>query len=165
MHRQSGVGKAEPMGGGVSASFEPWPSGSWKLRRPARRGTLLSMSANAIMVHLDFEDHDRNWTLWIEAVRPSEQWIRLIYRMHENTSPTSGVIVAEITNQERVYCFLDQVQDTDEPAQAIAAQIIDMLWTLASEKPPQDALDYLRWRVGEWICDERRHAIDDSRAA
>ena len=75
-------------------------------------------------------------------------------------------MVAKITERERVYCFLDQVRDpNDGDPGELAAQILDMLVTLATEKPPEDAIAYLKWRTSEWIRDERGRAIGAAGAA
>ncbi|MDR3389436.1 MAG: hypothetical protein P4L92_20520 [Rudaea sp.] len=124
------------------------------------------MSAHSAMAQFDFEDSDRTWTLWIEALRPNDQWIRLLYQRHSDKSPASGKTVAKITDRERVYCFLEQVCDHDsgDPVE-LAAQILDMLVTLASEKPPEDAVAYLKWRTGEWIRDARGRGMGREDAA
>ena len=52
------------------------------------------MSEYAIMVQLDVPSGDRTWTLWIEAMRPTEQWVRLLYHLHGDNSPASVARVA-----------------------------------------------------------------------
>jgi hypothetical protein len=126
----------------------------------------LPMGAHSVSAQFDFEDSDRTWTLWVEALRPNDQWIRLFYQLHSDKPPAASKMVAKITERERVYCFLDQVRDPDDadPGE-LAAQILDMLVTLASEKPPEDAVAYLKWRTSEWIRDERRRATCQGAAA
>jgi len=124
------------------------------------------MGAHSIMAQFEFEDSDRDWTLWIEALRPNDQWIRLYYRLHAEQSLVSSRMVAKITDRDRVYCFLDQVFDADDgDPMEVASQILDMLVTLATEKPPEEAVYYLKWRTSEWIRDERRRATGEGAAA
>ncbi len=124
------------------------------------------MGAHAITAQFEFEDCDRTWTLWIEALRPNDQWIRLFYQLHSEKPPVSSKMVAKITDRDRVYCFLDQVCDVNDGDPAdLAAQILDMLVTLATEKPPEEAVDFLKWRTNQWIRDERGRAIGEEGAA
>jgi hypothetical protein len=118
-----------------------------------------------IVAHFNAKAGDRIWTLWIEALRPNGQWIRLLYRHHDGHAWSPGVVVAEITHRDRVHCFLELAYDNDEEADALAEQTVDMLWTLAREKPPVDAMTGLRWRLRKWICDERRRAANCLKAA
>ena len=124
------------------------------------------MGAHSVSAQFDFEDSDRTWTLWVEALCPNDQWIRLFYQLHSDKPPAASKMVAKITERERVYCFLDQVRDPDDadPGE-LAAQILDMLVTLATEKPPEDAVAYLKWPTSEWIRDERRRATCQGAAA
>jgi hypothetical protein len=126
----------------------------------------LHMGAHSVTAQFDFEDSDRTWTLWIEALRPNDQWIRLFYQLHDDKSPAPSKMVAKITERERVYCFLDQVCDADDgdPGE-LSAQILDMLVTLATEKPPEDAVAFLKWRTSQWIRDERVRIVGEEDAA
>jgi hypothetical protein len=129
----------------------------WLARLPTKRPAPMA-------VNFSFNGSDGTWTLWIEAYCASGQWIRLLHNQ-EIDSSSRNIPIAEISNRNRVHCFLEQVHDHDNDADELAIQLIDMLWTLAREKkPPQKAREHLRWRLWQWICDERRRT-DYAKAA
>ena len=124
------------------------------------------MREHKIMVQFDVQSGDRTWTLWIEAMRPTEQWVRLLYHVHGDNSPSLGITVAEMADSDRVYFFLDQVRDfNNEDPDGLAAKMLNTLLHSANESAPDDVVANFKYRVCEWICDERRRAMTDAEEA
>ncbi len=99
----------------------------------------------------DFEENERQWSLWVErGVRMHT--LRLSY-MCPDRDPSAVITVAQLPIGHAV---LDSLADAQHDPAALSEQLIDMLSTLASEKPSADCVAYLRWRFCEAIRDQRR---------
>ena len=106
---------------------------------------------NTVLMKLDFEDHDRVWSLWVETGL-RVHCMRLSYAANiDEQSP--GTTVAHLNVGDNVF---ESMSDPAEDAKALAEQYVDMLLTLASEQPPADCISYLQWRLCESIKDLRR---------
>jgi hypothetical protein len=99
----------------------------------------------------DFEEGERLWSLWVEyGVRMHA--LRLSY-VFADRDPSAVITVAQLPIGQAV---LDAFADAQHDPAALSEQLIDMLSTLASEKPSADCVAYLRWRFCEAIHDVRR---------
>jgi hypothetical protein len=108
-------------------------------------------------MRVDFEDHDRTWAVWVETgIRIHT--LRLSYALRRPGSE-SVVSVAQLPIGDAV---LDSFADSQEEPKALSEQLIDMLYTLASEKPPTECISYLQWRFCESIHDLRKRASAQS---
>jgi hypothetical protein len=100
---------------------------------------------------LDFEDHDRVWSLWMETgLRVHSMRLSHATNIDEQSPCTT---VARMNVGDNVF---ESMSDPAEDAKALAEQYVDMLLTLASEQPPADCINYLQWRLSEFIKDLRR---------
>jgi hypothetical protein len=105
----------------------------------------------AVLMKLDFEDHDRVWSLWIETgLRVHSMRLSHATNIDEQAPCTT---VACMNVGDNVF---ESMSDPAEDAKALAEQYVDMLLTLASEQPPADCISYLQWRLSESIKNLRR---------
>ena len=117
------------------------------IRTPKARYPIRSSS---ILVKLDFEGRDRVWSLWIE-IGLRVHCMRLSHSAGFDERLPS-VVVAHINVDDRV---LEAIRNGHEGPKELSEHYLDMLLTLASEHPPADCMDYLRWRRCEFITRQR----------
>ena len=92
---------------------------------------------NTVLMKLDFEDHDRVWSLWVETGL-RVYCMRLSYAANiDEQSP--GTTVAHLNVGDNVF---ESMSDPAEDAKALAEQYVDMLLTL--DKFLNDLRDKLR---------------------
>ena len=102
----------------------------------------------------DFEEAERLWSLWVEhGVRMHT--LRLSY-VFSDRDPSVVITVAQLPIGGAV---LDSFADEQHDPAALSEQLIDMLSTLASEKPSGDCVAYLCWRFCEAIRELRRRNL------
>jgi hypothetical protein len=107
--------------------------------------------ANTIVVKVEFYDDEHVWSLWIER-GISRHGIRLA----KWTKPQSyALTVAYLPIHDEA---LLAVWDIGEEPKPLAEQLVDMLVTLALEKPSEDCINFLQWRLCEAIHDLRRRS-------
>ncbi len=102
------------------------------------------------------EDVNFTWALSLESTGDGVSALCLSKAPLELTGARAGRAVAEIRDQRQVDAMVVRVADPSEPPSELAVELIDMLVTLSQEKPSPECLDFMRWRLCEWIVENRR---------
>ena len=68
-------------------------------------------------------------------------------------------MVAEIGEQRQVDAIIARVGDDSIQPQELAIELMDLLLTLAADKPSEECIGFLTWRLREWVEASRRSRI------
>jgi hypothetical protein len=113
------------------------------------------------LLQVDCDDEGHQWSLLFDG----EHAVRLTYDGQAD-EPEEGIIAAELVDPRQLSALIERICDYhDQDAHALATEIFDLLLTLAPMKPSQDCIDFLVWRIREWICDNRRDGWSESNVA
>ena len=102
------------------------------------------------------DDVDCTWSLSLESTGEEVSALRLSNAPLNLTGARRGRLMAEICDPRQVDAMVTRVTDAVEPAGELAIELIDLLVTLSSKKPSNECLDFMRWRLCEWIVENRR---------
>jgi hypothetical protein len=102
------------------------------------------------------DDVNCTWSLSLESTGDGVSALCLSNAPLELTGARAGRIVAEIRDPRQVDAMVTRVGDPAEPPSDLAVELIDLLVTLSQEKPSTECLDFMRWRLCEWIVENRR---------
>jgi hypothetical protein len=113
-----------------------------------------AMRTHPLQVFCD--DVNCTWSLSLESTGDGVSAMRLSKAPLELTGAFAGRILAEIRDPRQVDAMVTRVTDPAEPAPELSVELIDLLVTLSPEKPSTECLDFMRWRLCEWIIENRR---------
>jgi hypothetical protein len=113
-----------------------------------------AMKPHPLQVFCD--DVDCTWSLSLESSGEGVSALRLSTAPLDLTGARSGRLMAEICDPRQVDAMVTRVTDPAEPAPELSVELIDLLVTLSPKKPSAECLDFMRWRLCEWIVDNRR---------
>ena len=102
------------------------------------------------------DDVNCTWSLSLESSGDGVGALRLSNAPLDLTGARAGRVMAEIRDPRQVDAMVTRVTDPVEPAPELAVELIDLLVTLSPEKPSIECLDFMRWRLCEWIVENRR---------
>jgi hypothetical protein len=102
------------------------------------------------------DDVDCTWSLSLESSGEGVSSLRLSTAPLELTGARSGRLMAEIADPRQVDAMVARVTDPAEPAPELSVELMDLLVTLSRKKPSTECLDFMRWRLCEWIVENRR---------
>jgi len=105
------------------------------------------------------DDVNCTWSLSLESSGDSVSALCLSCAPLDLTGARAGRIVAEIRDPRQVDAMVTRVGDPTEPPSELAVELIDLLVTLSQEKPSTECLDFMRWRLREWIVENRRGRV------
>ena len=105
------------------------------------------------------DDVNCTWSLSLESSGDGVSALRLSNAPLELTGARAGRLMAEIRDQRQVEAMVARVTDPAEPPSDLAIELIDLLITLSPEKPSTECLDFMRWRLCEWIVENRRGRV------
>jgi len=113
-----------------------------------------AMRTHPLQVFCD--DVNCTWSLSLESSGDGVGALRLSHAPLDLTGARAGPVMAEIRDPRQVDAMVTRVTDPVEPAPELAVELIDLLVTLSPEKPSIECLDFMRWRLCEWIVENRR---------
>jgi hypothetical protein len=113
-----------------------------------------AMRTHPLQVFCD--DVNCTWSLSLESSGDGVGALRLSNAPLDLTGARAGRVMAEIRDPRQVDAMVTRVTDPVEPAPELAVELIDLLVTLSPEKPSIECLDFMRWRLCEWIVENRR---------
>jgi len=116
-----------------------------------------AMRTHPLQVFCD--DVNCTWSLSLESSGDGVSALRLSNAPLELTGARAGRLMAEIRDQRQVEAMVARVTDPAEPPSDLAIELIDLLITLSPEKPSTECLDFMRWRLCEWIVENRRGRV------
>lgn len=116
-----------------------------------------AMRTHPLQVFCD--DANCTWSLSLESSGEGVSALCLSCAPLELTGARAGRIVAEIRDPRQVDAMVTRVGDPAEPPSDLAVELIDLLVTLSQEKPSTECLDFMRWRLCEWIVENRRGRV------
>ena len=64
--------------------------------------------------------------------------------------------VAEIREPRQVDAVISRIGDASITPQQVAAELMDLLLTLATRRPDEESISFLVWRLREWVAESRR---------
>jgi hypothetical protein len=114
----------------------------------------IAMRPQPLQVFCD--DVSCTWSLSLESSGEGVSALRLSNAPLDLTGARRGRLMAEIRDPRQVDAMVVRVADLSEPAPDLSIELMDMLVTLSPEKPSPECLDFMRWRLCEWIVENRR---------
>ncbi len=103
------------------------------------------------------DDIDRTWSLSLETSGERVSALRLSNAPLALTGARRGRLMAEICEPRQLEAMVSRVTDSHESPSSLAVELMDLLLTLSAEKPGIECLDFMRWRLCEWIVENRRN--------
>lgn len=100
---------------------------------------------------------DQTWSLSLETTRSEGRAFRLACGPLIQKGSAPEEIVAEIREPRQVDAVIARVGDAAVDAQDLAVELMDLLLTLAVNKPTDDCVAFLTWRLCEWVIASRRN--------
>ena len=123
----------------------------------------LPMKPHPLQVFCD--DVDCTWSLSLESAGEGVRALRLSNAPLDLTGSRQGRLMAEIRDPRQVDAMVTRVTDPTEPAAELAVELIDLLVTLSPARPSTECLDFMRWRLCEWIVENRRGQMHNENVA
>ncbi len=111
------------------------------------------------------DEKNRTWSLSLDMTGEVARALRLSVAPHSQTGARSGKTVADIREPRQVDAVLSRVVDGSTPASELSQELMDLLTTLADERPGPECIAYLQWRLCEWIVESRRSQFNGEHAA
>ena len=108
------------------------------------------------------DDLDRTWSLSLETSGDGVNALRLSNAPLALTGARRGRLMAEICEPRQLEAVVARVTDSNEPPSSLSVELMDLLLTLSPEKPGIECLDFMRWRLCEWIVENRRNRFHGS---
>jgi hypothetical protein len=116
-------------------------------------------------LHVFCDDGDSTWSLFLETGGDTARALRLSVAPVAQTGARSGTIVGEIREARQIDAVIARVADAGVPPKELSEELIDLLVTLAREQPSNECIEFLRWRLCEWVVENRRSRFNDEYAA
>ena len=116
-------------------------------------------------LHVFCDDGNCTWSLFLEMGGVTVRALRLSVAPLAQTGARSGKIVGEIREARQIDAVMARVADSSEQPKELSQELMDLLVTLAREQPSEECVEFLRWRLCEWIVENRRSRFKDEYAA
>ena len=111
------------------------------------------------------DDKLRTWSLALDMTGEVARALRLAVAPQAHTGARSGKVVAEIREARQIDAVMVRVIDTSVEPHDLSEELMDLLLTLATERPSGECVAYLKWRLCEWIADSRRSRFSGENVA
>ncbi|MEP6484843.1 MAG: hypothetical protein ABJB01_10360 [Rudaea sp.] len=116
-------------------------------------------------LHIFCDDGDSTWSLFLEMRDGTARALRLSVAPLAQTGSRSGTVVGEIREARQIDAVMARVADPNVSPKELSEELIDLLVTLARERPGKECVEFLRWRLCEWIAENRRSRFNGVHAA
>ncbi|HEX3896627.1 MAG TPA: hypothetical protein VHW73_10490 [Rudaea sp.] len=111
------------------------------------------------------DDNQCTWALSLDMTGAVACALRLSVAPMAQKGARSGKIIAEIRDPRQVDVIVSRVSDESIEPSDLAQELMDLLMTLAEERPSGECVDFLQWRLCEWIVENRRCRFKGENAA
>lgn len=111
------------------------------------------------------DDSHCTWSLSLDVVGVDANAWRLSVAPLAQRGARRGKIVAEIRDPRQMDAVMARLSDETVEPNDLAQELIDLLMTLAEELPGPECVDFLQWRLCEWIAENRRSRFKSENAA
>jgi hypothetical protein len=127
------------------------------------RSSLDKMKPQPLQVFCD--DSNCTWSLALDTTGADACAFRLSVAPRAQRGARRGKIVAEIRDPRQIDAVIGRIADESiEPSQ-LSQELVDLLMTLAEELPGPSCVDFLQWRLCQWIVENRRIRFNGEHAA
>jgi hypothetical protein len=121
------------------------------------------MKSQPLQVFCD--DKQSTWALSLDMTGAVARALRLSVAPLSHKGARSGKVVAEIREPRQVDVIISRVGDVSIEPSDLARELMDFLMTLAATRPSGECVDFLEWRLCEWIAENRRRRFKGENAA
>ena len=97
------------------------------------------------------DSDDCTWSLSLDG-----RVFRLSFEPRQGSSASGEKTVAEIREPRQVDAVISRIGDCSIAPQQVAIELMDLLLTLATQKPSEESISFLVWRLREWVAESRR---------
>ncbi len=111
------------------------------------------------------DDKQSTWALSLDMTGAVVCALRLSVAPLSHKGARSGKVVAEIREPRQVDVIISRVADESIEPGDLAQELMDLLMTLAEKRPSGECVDFLQWRLCEWIDGNRRSRFKGEHAA
>lgn len=111
------------------------------------------------------DDKQSTWALSLDMTGAVACALRLSVAALSHKGARSGKVVAEIREPRQVDVIISRVGDVSIEPSDLAQELMDLLMTLAEKQPGPECVDFLQWRLCEWIAENRRCHFKGENAA
>jgi hypothetical protein len=111
------------------------------------------------------DDKQSTWALSLDMTGAVVRALRLSVAPLSHKGARSGKVVAEIREPRQVDVIISRVAEESIEPSDLAQELMDLLMTLAEKQPSGECVDFLQWRLCEWIAENRRCRFKRENAA
>ncbi len=111
------------------------------------------------------DDSNCTWSLSLDTTGADTCALRLSVAPRDQRGARRGKIVAEIRDTRQMDAVVTRIADESLEASQLSQELVDLLMTLAEELPGPECVDFLQWRLCEWIVENRRVRFNGENAA
>jgi hypothetical protein len=111
------------------------------------------------------DDKQCTWALSLDMAGTVACALRLSVAPLAQKGARSGKVVAEIRDPRQVDVIVARVVDESIEPGDLAQELMDLLMTLAEKQPGSECVNFLQWRLCEWIAENRRCRFKGENAA
>jgi hypothetical protein len=111
------------------------------------------------------DDNQRTWALSLDMTGAVACALRLSVAPLAQKGARSGKAVAEIRDPRQIDVIVSRVGDESIEPSDLAQELMDLLMTLAEKRPSNECVDFLQWRLCEWIAENRRRRFRSENVA
>jgi hypothetical protein len=111
------------------------------------------------------DDDNCTWSLSLDTTGGDASALRLSVAPMAQRGARRGTIVAEIRDPRQIDAVVARLADETVNPTQLAQELMDLLMTLAEVLPGPECIEFLQWRLCEWIADNRRSHFNGKNVA